>query len=76
MRETASERESGRENDDRSSISDQGRRWERPCRTVADRRDRKLRKAGVAAMGAPDSDSGFEIGIIGKVAAIFMTYMR
>lgn len=51
MREAASERESGREKAVRSNSSDQGRRWEKPRRTEAERRLIKERKAGVAMGG-------------------------
>lgn len=61
MREAASERESGRDKEERSTSSNQGRRWERPWRTVVLRRDMKARKAGVA-IGGWDSDWGLEIG--------------
>lgn len=57
MREAASEREEGRDREERSRTSYQGRRWEERWRREEERRVRKARRAGVAAV-----ESGFEIG--------------
>lgn len=61
MREAASVRDSGREKEERSRSSNQGRRCEKPWRTEALRREIKARKAGVA-IGGWDSDWALEIG--------------
>ncbi|KAJ0558614.1 hypothetical protein HanIR_Chr07g0338311 [Helianthus annuus] len=51
MRETASVRVSGREKAERSTSSDQGRRWEKEWRREEERREMKERRAGVAIDG-------------------------
>lgn len=51
MRDAASERESGRAREERSTSSYQGRRWAKLWRTEEDRREMNARKAGVAMGG-------------------------
>ena len=51
MRRVASETDSGLAKAERSTSSDQGRRWERPLRTDSVMLLMKLRKAGVAIGG-------------------------
>jgi len=51
IREYASARVSGREMEERSMSSDQGRRWEKARRREEEMREMKARKAGVAIGG-------------------------
>jgi hypothetical protein len=51
--------------EDRSISSYHGRRREKPWRMEMERRERKVRKAGVA-IGGWDRVWGFEIGIVGE----------